>query len=299
MKGAGFREIPPVIHAELPIWVFHSKSEGGTVFGLHWHMSQEILYVREGQAFLRIGYDGIAVTQGDIVFVNSGVSHSGHSSSARRFTCDASVYDPSLLLSHTLPPSEQECITNFLQRLSHYPARVGQHDESYGLLKDCVTTVIEECDHQDEAFELVVRARLLEMIALLYRHYRDNPQPADKHICSSHDFQQFQPLFRYVEENYHRNISVNTAAQLVGLSPSYFCRKFKAMTGTTLTEFINLYRVNTAEKLLRETPLSVANVSKRVGFRNASCFYRVFKQHKGYTPAQSREINQIVNSKDK
>ena len=64
---------------------------------------------------------------------------------------------------------------------------------------------------------------------------------------------------------------------------------FKRQTGITVVEYINRLRIQHAYKLLQETDLSVATISRQVGFDTVIYFNRVFKKMLGETPLQARK----------
>ena len=67
-------------------------------------------------------------------------------------------------------------------------------------------------------------------------------------------------------------------------------RCFKKQYGKTVTEYIIDYRMGLAEKLLKDTDLTVTAVSAKVGYANYAYFTRQFKKYSGYTPSQYREL---------
>ncbi|WP_368668021.1 AraC family transcriptional regulator, partial [Deinococcus sp. GbtcB9] len=76
-----------------------------------------------------------------------------------------------------------------------------------------------------------------------------------KDAIELHAFQDkgFDLLFDFIRKEHARPISLREAAQLVNMSVHHFCKTFKRITGRTFVEFVNLYRVNEAEQLLRTT----------------------------------------------
>jgi AraC family transcriptional activator of pobA len=96
-------------------------------------------------------------------------------------------------------------------------------------------------------------------------------------------------LLKYLRENFHTPISVTEAAKLVNLSPNHFCSVFKKTTGRTLIEYINLLRVNEAEKLLKENVDSIEEIACKIGFSNSTYFGRVIKKYRDMSPTDLRK----------
>jgi len=73
-----------------------------------------------------------------------------------------------------------------------------------------------------------------------------------------------------VERHLGETISIGQAAELAGWSPYYFCKKFKQVTGRTFVEYVNMQRMNEAEKLLRSSTLTLELIAEKVGLGNAA-----------------------------
>ena len=93
---------------------------------------------------------------------------------------------------------------------------------------------------------------------------------------------------KYVQENFHRNISIEELAANVSFSPSYFCKLFKKAANTTPAEYVISVRLSNAKLLLLESDLPMAQISEMCGFCDASYFSYNFKKRFGQTPMQYR-----------
>ena len=75
-------------------------------------------------------------------------------------------------------------------------------------------------------------------------------------------------------------------------------RRFKTATGTTLIEYLQNLRVETAKRLLETTDLPIDAISARAGYEDASFFRRLFKRGTGLTPGQYRRMFRPVMASD-
>ncbi len=96
-----------------------------------------------------------------------------------------------------------------------------------------------------------------------------------------------EKLFNYVADN--NQISLKGFASFVGYSQGYAARLLKRETGKNFTENVISLRLKKAENLLKNTDLSVENVSLAVGFANSSGLYKTFYQNYGMTPSEFRK----------
>ncbi|MCU6712829.1 helix-turn-helix domain-containing protein [Paenibacillus sp. J5C_2022] len=93
----------------------------------------------------------------------------------------------------------------------------------------------------------------------------------------------------YVESNYHQtSISLEAAAEHIGLNSSYLGKLFKESENIYFTEYVNQLRMNKAKELLLTTNENIASISGMVGFNSTSYFVTCFKKHAGMTPTQFR-----------
>lgn len=81
-------------------------------------------------------------------------------------------------------------------------------------------------------------------------------------------------------------------AALIGLSPSYFGRVFKASTGTTPHRWLVNARVRRAQQILLETEASLVDVALASGFSDQSHLSRAFCGVTGQTPGAWRRDHQ-------
>jgi AraC-like DNA-binding protein len=92
----------------------------------------------------------------------------------------------------------------------------------------------------------------------------------------------------YIEEHLSEQIPINMLAQLVRLSPYYFCRAFKQSVGVPPHRYHNNKRVELAKTLLANPMRSVTDIGLALGFSETSSFSAVFRKIAGLTPTAYR-----------
>ncbi|MCP1109508.1 response regulator transcription factor [Ohessyouella blattaphilus] len=93
----------------------------------------------------------------------------------------------------------------------------------------------------------------------------------------------------YIAHNYSGDLSLDTLAGSVYLSPSYLSRLFKRETGENLSSYVQNLRVEEAKILLRTTTLKTYEVAERVGIPDPVYFSRIFKKITGTKPKDYRQ----------
>jgi AraC family transcriptional regulator len=98
-----------------------------------------------------------------------------------------------------------------------------------------------------------------------------------------------QQAISFINENLTENLSLDDISKIVEMSPHYFTSLFKQSTGMSAYQYIIQCRIERAKELLCKQDLSIAEVSKKVGFQNQSHFSNVFHKHTGTTPKRYRD----------
>lgn len=93
----------------------------------------------------------------------------------------------------------------------------------------------------------------------------------------------------YIEENFdNEEISLNTVAASVNLSPNHFSTIFSQEIGQTFIEFLTSVRMEKAKELLRSSSLKTAEIAYAVGYKDPHYFSYLFKKTQECTPREFR-----------
>lgn len=93
----------------------------------------------------------------------------------------------------------------------------------------------------------------------------------------------------YLYEHSHLTLSLTDISTAVHISKPHLNRLFRHQFGMTISQFLNLLRLQKAEVLLRKSKKSITTISLQVGFGSLSTFERNFKHHYGITPNDFRK----------
>jgi AraC family transcriptional regulator len=88
----------------------------------------------------------------------------------------------------------------------------------------------------------------------------------------------------YIEEHLAEAVPLQTLAQLVRLSPHYFCRAFKQSFGLPPHRYHGIRRIERAKAMLASGTCSVTEIGMRLGFSETSSFSTAFRKVTGMTP---------------
>ena len=88
----------------------------------------------------------------------------------------------------------------------------------------------------------------------------------------------------YIQQNLDKDLRLAELAALVYMSRYHFARLFKCSTGVPPHRFVIRQRIARASAFLATQELSIAQISRMVGFRTPSHFTTVFRRVTGVTP---------------
>jgi TolB-like protein/AraC-like DNA-binding protein/Tfp pilus assembly protein PilF len=90
-----------------------------------------------------------------------------------------------------------------------------------------------------------------------------------------------------VENLSNEKFGVSELAGAMSMSRSSLLRKIQKHTNLSASQFIRQVRLRKAMTLLKQTALSVSEISYQVGFGSTSYFIKCFREHFGYPPGEA------------
>jgi AraC-like DNA-binding protein len=92
-----------------------------------------------------------------------------------------------------------------------------------------------------------------------------------------------------IDREFARELDVRALARRAHASPAHFSRSFKSAFGEPPHKYLTRRRIERAQELLRNTDLSVTEVSMGVGFRSLGSFSSAFRDLVGEPPSRYAE----------
>ncbi|MCJ8012404.1 AraC family transcriptional regulator [Paenibacillus sp. KQZ6P-2] len=257
---------------------------GKTLFKHHWHNHIEFLYFTKGSAMIELNSVPYEVSEGDLVVVNSNDLHYGVSQ------CDDLVYyamivDIKLLHSHSVDAIETKFITPIMQNRILFASKISRDEE----IISSISSLIQEHSQRELGYELSIKSYLYRILTILLRRYGMNKMSSEDDHLRLKNLERFTPVFQYIEDHYHEDLTIDMLSALAGLSRFHFSRLFKELTGRTVMDYINTLRINKSEYLLRNSRMNISEIALCTGFKDIYYFSRSFKKYKHVSPSELRK----------
>ncbi len=98
----------------------------------------------------------------------------------------------------------------------------------------------------------------------------------------------------FIELNLTDNITLESVASYMNISPHYFSKIFKRDMKVNFIQYVTNRKIEHGMHLLTMTNQPIINIAYDLGFNEANYFSRVFKKSAGMTPYQYRKANKVV-----
>ena len=93
----------------------------------------------------------------------------------------------------------------------------------------------------------------------------------------------------YIYVNFRNKITMTDLSEALYYSDRYINQRFQKITGTTVIEFLNRYRIQQALILLQNTNKTICDIGELIGIGDYKYFNLVFKKYIGCSPREYRE----------
>ncbi|WP_151733970.1 helix-turn-helix transcriptional regulator [Paenibacillus tengchongensis] len=288
------KEYPQLEESTYPFRLFfnecrEAKPEQNILY-LHWHEHIEIIVMQEGHAIFHVDSSPYEAGPGDVLIVPPGGLHVGYSRTTGSVSYVSIVFHASLFKDRSQDLQHEQLVAPYLNNRCRFPVKPKERNSDCSAYYGLLDGMIREVHAKAPAFQLVVKNQLHLFLTLLARLFPPQPGAVGAGIQRhSRTQERFKPLLEYLERHYDEKLTIEEAAGRVNLNPYHFCKTFKKLTGRTFIDYVNLCRVNEADRLLRETDLTVTEIAGRVGCDNPNYFTKLYKQYRGKTPSGARK----------
>ncbi len=104
-----------------------------------------------------------------------------------------------------------------------------------------------------------------------------------------HGGDRLEQVKQYIRAHFHKQLTLEEAAEHVELSPYYVSKLFKDKSGMTFIDYVTEVRIDEAKREMLDASKSLKEICFNVGYKDPNYFSRVFKRKAGLSPSQYRE----------
>jgi AraC-like DNA-binding protein len=247
------------------------------------HEAIEIKYFYEGTSTLLIGHETVTATAGDVIVINPYEFHTTVDYGEEKGRYHLFMIPPDVFAEYADGGAElkHRLITGELSFMTKPPVT--------DRMKALLSAAIEEANQIEAHHRLALRGLMLALFAQLMRNGIEDTSGAPPRSSSARHYMLIEPALRHIRDAYNTHITVEGLAALCSVSKYHFCRVFKSVTGMTVTQYLNDYRLSIAETMLKNTAKPIAEIAWLCGFEDEGYFCRLYKKRFGTSAGKRRE----------
>ncbi|MBQ9136960.1 MAG: AraC family transcriptional regulator [Lachnospiraceae bacterium] len=246
----------------------------------HYHNYYEIFYLLSGKCRFLLKDTLYSIEKGDLIFIAPGELH--HSLYYPGITCDiiALYFKDDFLLPSLFSQMQPK---NALPGQSFMGTVPALYQEEFHSL---ISKMLSESTEIDEYSSSFLTCHLNELLLLLMRHSVMSEEAPDLINAKEADI---MTAAKYIYRNFQKPLTLDEVASVASLSPTYFSKKFKLLTGMGFKEYLNYIRLKHASAALLTTDNSITDIALEYGFSDSNYFKDLFKKEFGKSPREYRK----------
>ncbi len=253
---------------------------------IHWHSDFELIHIISGEYTFFVEGAEYILQKGDSCFIPGNILH-GDGAKKGNALYESVVFSIDLIRQHSYLPDNfiGDILSGTIKLENVIPATNTE-------MKACIENLFDVLKVNPDGTELLASGYLL----LLLGQYKKQHLFTTKNVISNlkkRQSEQMESVINYIRNNYNKDLSLDEMAEQANLSPKYFCRVFKDITGRSPVEYLNWFRINRACSRLRESSDKLNSIALDCGFNDFSYFIKIFKKYRKMTPLKYRNMGAV------
>lgn len=139
---------------------------------------------------------------------------------------------------------------------------------------------------------LLIHTKFIEFLSRIYENRSKNcyvPEVMDTATNKIYS------VTAFIHSHFSEDLSLETLSKQFFISPYYLSHQFHAVTGFTLTNYIQMTRIRNAQQLLLYTDRKITEIAELCGFTSFSQFNRVFNKFCNASPRDFKSNNAKIS----
>lgn len=252
----------------------------------HWHEEMQFDLVVEGKIRFQIGSKSFVLTEGQAIFINTGVLHQIFPAEGAEGKIYAYVLRDSLLESDVLSAVYSRCLSPVVKGQTDCIVFEGK-DENEGRAVSYLKQIRDSFFLEENGYQIEVKGLLCCLWSCLLKkeQWAAMPVSAREH----RDMERVKAAITLIHNHYEEALSLEEIAAQAAVSKSELCRCFRRVMDVTPYEYLIQYRIQRASERLRQTDENILEISLQCGFDSIGHMGRYFRKYCGCSPSAFRK----------
>ncbi len=257
----------------------------------HAHEFVELTYVYSGTCKQTVDMETIILKKGDICIIAPEVEHSLeglnnciiYKTRITRGALDEISFN--LLDSKNIISEYIHSIVHSYEGYDYLVFKTGSDDA----IRNRFLFMNRESRQKERFHHQMISNTMVVIFAFLIRNYEDTLQlPKTKQKSDKSRYE----IMKMIQDDYI-NITLDDIAEKLNYSRDYTSRYIKKITGKNLIDIQKHIKLEKSVTLLKNTNMTISDISIKVGFNSVEYFIRSFKSQYKQTPSQYRKSNSV------
>jgi len=140
----------------------------------------------------------------------------------------------------------------------------------------------------DTDSKLEIHARLFDIASILVKFF-SQPMVQEETKVRRSDMTRLEPILEYTRVHHDEELTLEGAADAMGLNKAYFCRLFKKNMGVSFMTYLYQIRAVAVCRELETSEDPIGQIGLRHGFTNPKMLNQYFRELYGCTPSEKRK----------
>ncbi len=246
----------------------------------HWHYALELLFCTKGFIFVKVG-DGESMTAHtqQLFLLNSMTIHESWSHEAYEGFC-----------IHLFPDDMKQYVPTFdkLRFSLSFSSDDLERAKAMSRINANMMQIALLHQEQPEGYLLECAALVYSTTQVLVQHF-SHPLVEEEVKTVQTGIARLKPLLDYIDLHHAEELTLDGAADYMGVTKEYFCRLFKKNMGVSLTRYVNSVRIAHICEEMKYSDLTISELAEKHGFANIKLMNQMFREIYGCTPSQKRK----------
>jgi AraC-like DNA-binding protein len=257
----------------------------------HWHIQPEFIYIIKGQMEYRVNEAVFHLVRGSGIFTNATSLHAANRIAGHDCKFISLIFDPILVFGQENSLIQRKYVSELLTSKEipclFFDPAIEWQAAILGLLTDLNQLYKKKAD----GFELLIKARLCELWAILYTNTKNHL--AGSSPQNAKDVLRLKTILEFLHENYGERITLNEIAAKANISSSECSRFFKRMMRQSPFDYLLTYRIHRSLPMLISGERNITEIAEQVGFSNPSYFTEVFRRIMKSSPSEYKKQSEV------
>ncbi len=269
----------PLIRVQDLVTIHYYEIDADYRFEGETHPFWEIVYVDDGGIHARNGTEDWDASAGELLFHAPNTFHLAEGNGKEQghifiisFTCRSAAMEQFRDLKLRLPTTLKSLISGIMMEANNF----------YDMEIDGLSPLPNAPQGGDQMIRLYLEQLLIQLHRIRTAH-PIAPKPQDL----------LSEMILYLNSRIYGTLSLSELCEQMHYGKTYLSRHFKVETGQSIMQYYRTLKINEAKRMLREQPLTVAEIATLLCFDTPQYFSRVFKTETGKTPGEYRSGVQV------